>query len=575
MTASNLQEIYSACQSNKSEELALVPSLFSPQVYYSGSGWGRLWKWFYIAVRFLTCKDLKTDRLFKIMQKTEEIFSKRLPLVVENARSYQDYLRKRITEEEVDEKEVHALRKSVRKWTRSTAPFTSFLDKGKNKNITFLFQIFYSDALEQGLRPFSYGEEEKLLQETQLFIDLEGYLHRPLPIPLLKKLACGIELTPEEKHELENWVEILNKKKHSIPVGLFLDCLKALTENSLFGGNLTDLQVRLLQNDLELLLMEDREHLRWRASLRPGDELACDGHLYKLGESVGLSGKEEDKNILFKIDGDEDHVIAIGMNQAYWPVKQRVAEEFQWGVKMPDIRKISPDGRFAVIEKLSPAVLENQWKTPKNHSVIDEDLFILTPIVNLLQWWGKQLICPVDFSLDYLMFNNEGELKYTHSLQPQPFDFRQLEDLAQDISQGHLNIYLYIMEQSNLSTHITMNFYRRVVQASLNNENCRIKNLAAQRKTIDPEVIRRGRHLYKEIRKMRTNIVKTLNREFNIVDQEKLLSEVSRELFTWYTETCSASRIWPTIEASVTGNLRNVLQVRQRAMTTGFSVTSI
>lgn len=561
MTACNLQEIYSACQSKKSGEPALVPSLISQRVYHSSYGWGRLWKWFYLAVQFLTGKDLKTKRLIKIMQKMEKIFSKKLPQVIENAAAYQDYLEKRIREEEVDENEVHALRKNVRRWTRATAPLSSIVEKKQNEKITSLFQTYYPDSIERGELPFSYGQGEVLLRETQLLIDLEGYLHSPLPLALFKKLARKEDLSSDEQHELEKWIKILNKKKENIPVDLFIDCLRVLTKKPSFGGSLIELKVRLLQNNLELLRMKEEKHLSWRAALQPGDELESGSHTYRLGEAIGVKSEGFDSTLIFEIEGNEDHVIAVGMNRAYWSIKQKVANEFQWGIKMPEIKEISPDGRFAIIERLTPAISENQWESPENQPLVESDLSILDPISNLFKWWGKESVCPANFSLNRLMFNMAGELKYTHSLQPTAFDFRLLEDLAYEIAQGNLNVYLHIMQQSKLSSHLTMNFYRRVVEASLKNESVKIRDLAAYRKISDPVVIQRGRKLYKKIQKLRAKIIKTLNKEFDHIDQHSLLANANKELKEWYEGTCSASRLWPSIEEAVTGNLRRPLQL--------------
>jgi len=574
VTASNLQEIYSACHHRKAEKASLVPSLFSQRVYHTSFGWGRLWKWFYLAVRFLSGKDLKTNRLIKVMQKTEAVFSKRLALVVEHANAYKSYLDKKIRDEEVDEKEVHTLRKSVRRWTRATAPLATDVDKGQNKKISDLFQTYYPDSIEEGKHPFSYGEDADLIKEAQLFIDLEGYLHQPLPLPLLKSLARKRKLTPDEKHELEQWVEVLNRKKKQIPLGLFLDCLKSLTDKPSFGGRLIDLEVSLLENGLELLHMSEKEHMSWRNSLQPGDELESSDQTYRLGNPIGLKDEGFDTNLIFEIEGDPDHVIAIGMNRAYWPVKEIIAKEYQWGVEMPAIKEISPDGRFAVIEKLSPSIVENQWKSPENTPLIHADISILKPIANLFRWWGRKSICPSDFSLDYLMFNGSDELRYTHSLQPQPFNFRLLEDLAHEISQGNLNVYIYLMKESTLANHVSMNFYRKVVEIALDDKPLKVKNVAACRKVTDPEMIRRGKALYKEIHQLRAAIIKTLNREFDDVDEDYLLAEANKELQVWYNETCSASRIWPTIEASVTRNLRRLLQVRQCSMAARDLVTA-
>lgn len=571
----NLQEIYSACKKSSSPEEVLVPSLFSKRVYYSGKGWGRLWKWFYQAIHYIFGKDLKTDRLVKLMHKTQTVFSERLPAIVEHTKTYQAYLDQRIRGEEVDETEIHAARKQITHWTRSTKPFTSFVDERGGESLTSFFQTFYSEEVETGDPLFSYGDETESLQETQLLIDFEGYLHRPLPIPLLKKIAREQELSAEEKHQLENWIEILNKKKHKIPVGLFLDCLGILTEKPGFGGSLISLQTTLLQNGLELLQMNEPEHLAWRDGLQAGDSLEIASTTYVLGESIGEKEEGFDTTLIFEIKGDPERVIAIGNNRVYWPIKEVVAQEHQWGIPMPEISAISPDGCFALIEKLTPAVARDQWLTPENTEVNLIDQAILIPIANLFRWWGENSICPENFSLDHLMFNKENTLKYTHALLPQPFDFRVLEDLAYEISQENLSIYLFLMQCSRLNNHVTIKLYQRVVDKALKDKKINFKNLAAVYKVSDPVVIKRCRALYKEIQQIRESILTKLNGEFIIENHEPVIQEVNKQLREKYTQSCSASRIWPSIIPSTIKNLRRFLKIRKCPVATSQSVTSI
>ena len=573
--SSNLQEIYSACRKSSKPETSLVPSLLTKRVYYSGAGWGRLWKWFYQAVQFLFGKDLKTDRLTKVMQKTQAVFNQKLPAILEHTTSYQTYLDKRIGGEEVDEEEIHTSRKQITSWTRSTAPFTAFVDKSNNQKITPLFQTFFSDEVEKGEPLFSYGNQANSLQETQLLIDLEGYLHCPLPIELLMKLAREENLSTEDAHLLENWIDLLNKKQNHIPIGLFLDCLKVLTDKPGFGGSLISLEMQLLKNDLKILQITEPEHLAWRSSLKAGDILELEATTYTLGEQIETQNEGFDSNIHFEIEGDQERVISIGINRAFWKMRERIALDHQWGIPMPAVHEISPDGRFAVVEKLSSAVEKEQWITPENHPVEAQDQLTLIPIANLFQWWGDRSICPSNFTLDHLMFNKSGELKYTHALMPQPFDFQILEDLAYEIAQDKLVIYLFLFEHSGLKSHITMRFYQRIVGKALKDKKVNTKSLAACYKVTDPEVIKRGKALYKEIRVMRDIILKTLNREYQVADQEKLLQNANSQLLEWYIGTCSASRIWPTIETLVTQNLRRFLNISKCPMTAGDLVSTV
>ncbi len=567
----NLQEIYCSIKNKHSNDINLVPSLITDSVYYSGSGWGRLWKWFYFIVEWIGRKDFKTERLRQVMLKTQAVFEETLPTIVDYAKTYQSYLDKRLKGNEVDENEIHESRKKITEWNRSTTPFVDYIQYSENSKISTVFQQFFGDSSEKNAALFSYGEERRILKESQLFIDIEGYLHSPLPISILVKVGKQKELSPKETQEFSRWVETLNYYADQIPIGLFLDCLELLMEKSGEKASLVNLQLRLLQKGLKIFQRPDQDHRIWRGSLIPGDELPGKTGKIILGRKIPERECGFRDNQIFAIENIPDCLVAVGENRAYWPLKKEIGEKHQWGIPMPDVKYIDPKGRFAIIENLTPAIKDNQWTTPPNTQLKPEDRETLTPIANLFRWWKEQSVCPENFSLKHLVFNQSGALKYTHALLPQPFEFRILEDALFKISQGHLNVYKFLMKESGLCEHITMSYYREIVSQALKNKPLDAEKEAISRRITDPVVVEQGNELYQTIQKIKQETINALETKFTFSDEgyKFLHKELNKQLTKWYKGTYSASRIWPTMQPSILNNLERCLKFCKGCTTSG------
>jgi hypothetical protein len=561
---SNLQEIYSACQGKETESAQLVPNLTATRIYHAGCGWGRAWKWFYRIIEYVFGKDLHTKRLQHVMQKTRQIFSDTLPRIQEHIETYHSYLEKRLGEENIAEQDVHTCRKRISQWNRSIAPFIQFSTEKPTPSLQKLFQDFYPEALEEGCIPFSSEIKQQTLHEAQQLIDLEGYLHGPLPLGLIKRLALQQELTAPEQRELLHWIDTLNQNKERIPSGLFIKCLGTLADRAGQGVRLIDLEMQLLQNNLEILHQPDKEHVRWRDSLKARDSLFYGEEEIILGDPIPRKESGLDANILFAIKGDPDHVAAIGINCAYWPIKEKISQDHQWGIPMPDIRRIAPDGTFAVIEKLEPALPANQWITPPHSPLNPKDKEILLPIANQIRWWADQSLCPESFSLSHLMFDQSGSLKYTRAMTPQPFDFLLLEDLIKEIAQTNLSVYLYLMRESNLANHIMINFFQKIVSQALKGKPLEAKRLAACRKITDPKAIERGTALYKEILALKNRLTKEIASQYTVTDSDRLSKEINEQIEEWFRDTKSASLFWASSEPAISGNLKKRYALRTR-----------
>lgn len=535
----NLQEIHSACRCDG----ALAPSPFSDKVYHSGRGWGRLWKWLYSAIKSITGKDVKSKQLQKTMEKTQTVFNKQFTEVKESLQYYQEYLKTKTASDEVDEKETHLHRKKITRWNQATTPFLSLT----TEKTSAIFKKYFPDETN----PFKTEELSEDLSLVQHLIDLEGYLHSPLPLNLLAKLAQKEILIEQEKKQLEKWTKTLNRKSQ-IPQKRFRAALVSFVKSLGSTASLTDLEMGLSEHKLQLFFQPDPFHMQWRETLQSGEALTCNEEEYILDEPLSAKDEEDgtDHILYFTIKDEPKKVIAIGINPSFIRIKEQINEKYQWGIPMPTIHTIEENGNFAVVERMSTTLLDHKWAaTP--HDIPYEDEKVLFPLANMLKWWCEQSLTPSKFSLKHLQFDTNGILKYTHSLIPDLFNYSLLEDLAIELANGNLDAYRYLVKKSSLSTHIIVDFYKKMISQAIENEPANAENLAACRKITDPEVIKRGKTLYKETQSIRKQVLKTLSLSHMIENQNKILITLNDLIITWHKQKCSASQFWPNAETSI------------------------
>lgn len=541
----NLQEIFSAVNETKTKKSELVPNIFGTRIYQSSRGWGRVWKWFFNLLKNHFGKDLQQEKLIKAMKTTASIFKKRLPRIQEDAKTYRNYLENNSTEESPDESKLHKARRGIITWNRATAPFLDFTNSGGNEKLTQIFKTYSS---------MTYLQDQPSLQKLQRVIDLEGYLHQPLPLKELGKLAKGKTLDKKEEKCIKNWVEKLNKKTSVITIGILHRALEMLFDDP---QELLQLEIGLLDRHLKLFKERDPDHIQWREGLKSGDILYCNGKEVQLGSQIGKKLYAEDNNVIYTIEGNCNEVVVIGINRAILRLKERIGKENGWGIRHANVLEIDREGKFALVERLQDPLVEQEWKGTKNF-IHSEDRDTALPIAKAIKWMIEQDMTPKNFSAKHLMFNRDGVFKNAKICIPGEFDFIALEDVAIECARGNRTIYTYLMANSGLNTTRFYYFFESLAKRAVEGKKINVADIAAIKKISDPKIIDRGECFCGQVQRLKERCFQKIDEMGLSGDVEGIKSGVCERILNIYNSHCTASVLWPTLEEEVMSVLHKI-----------------
>jgi len=566
---SNLQEIYSAVQDPKSTVPDLVPNLSGTRVYHTAAGWGRLWRWIFDVIDYCIGEEFKLVKLQQAIEKTQGIFQKKLPSIHAHVETYKKYLQRKSTGYPVVEEDFQKARKKITAWNHVTAPFLESLQKEGRDKVTSLFKKNLPPDLEKGKRKslFFYDPEFASLQQMQKLIDFEGYLHEPLPLTILEKLATGKLLADSESKALDAWLEKLNGMRSKVDVGFFHSSMLAYvkylsTLPSLQPPTIVNLEAALLDRNFTLFKTEDPVHVKWKDSLKPGDPIVCNGKKITLGEQIGAKAYGKDNNIIFSIKNDEEKVVSIAINQAVLGLREKISKEDGGGIHNAKYIEIDEEGRCALIERLQDSLENYKWKTTK--AWLDhEDKDLLVPIAELLKWMVEKKTTPKNFAPKHLMFDGKGVLRSTKVCLLNEFDYTVLEDSVYNISNGNRTVFSYLMINSDLHGHSYQKFYKKIVALALKDDKDDHENIqrAIDLEIIDdPKIEDRGIALYKRVVQLKEYCCNKILEESKGAREKSIKKAVKNEISTLYNNIKSGGILWPTMKKEVVKEVLKQLQ---------------
>lgn len=559
----NLREIYNAAHDKNVEKMQLVSDFSGTRVYHASSGWGRLWKWFFNAVDFVFGTDLKLKKLNMAMKKTQKIFQEHLVNTRTHLKTYRSYLEKKSIGISLNEKKYHMARRKITSWNRATAPFIQAFLYESNEKVSKVTARFFSGAFFD-----DNSSDLQSLSTLQHLIDLEGYLHKPLPLELFVKLACGKKPKDKDLKNIGEWIRQHNKKKSPLSIrpfhlalkSLFVDMKKyeffknQLTTTPGKNSDLVRIEMALSELGLKIFTQKDPVHIKWRSGLKPGSVLQYSGEAITLGEQLGKKDSKKDNNLIFSIQGDPDKVIVIGINQAILELKKKVDEEDSWCLHSAECIGIASSGDFAIYERLQGSLENHTWVTNKGW-VDHQDSDILTPIQNMLKWMIKQDLTPQRLNLKFLRFDKKGRLKYGKVFLPRGFDYTALEDFVFQCSKGNKTIFSYLMDHSGLYFHPYRTFYNKMLQNALDDKETNTANIAAFEKVSDPRVEDKGELLYQQVVEMKENCLKNILIDYVVPDVDKLEKTIRKELLYYYNSNKLSGTLWPDMEQEITSKI--------------------
>ena len=303
--------------------------------------------------------------------------------------------------------------------------------------------------------------------------------------------------------------------------------------------------------------------------MKKGDVLTCNGKQYILGERIGQKAIGDDNNYIFAIENDKDMLVMVGINEAVLALKQKLSEEYEWGIKGVEYKYIDPRGRFALVERLHDPLGGHQW-TSTDEVITEEDQEVASPMAGLLDWMVQQEKTPLNFSPKYLMFDKDGQLKslkvtmekYKEKseeegpLKVEPdFDYNSLEQFAYECAGGNLRIYKYLMECSGLKTHKYAKYYSIMLENGLKGEKITAANQAGMEQITDPRIVDRGEALAKEVVLLREKCCLSVQKSLGGIVPKNLKEMVDEKIISFYEKNRSAGILWASMDIQVVSGI--------------------
>ena len=267
----NLIEIHSSLQQ---ETVEVVPAPIGNKLYCSESGWGKIWKIFFIVWNLIFGKKFKLKKLKQAINRTEALFNEHLKKTEIHLNKFEKCLIGLVEEQKnFSKKKFDKYRWSIAEWSHSIHPFY----KAIKHTYAHEFGLFLQSFSPYGFTNiFSIPEETyKKLRQYDKLITIEKYLDKETPYSILKKLSQTKILSDEEELVLKNWIERINGQKQQIPVSKFHKGLQVLVKHiqekhcTVYqeSPNLARLEIELADRRIKIFNTRDEKHCRWREKI--------------------------------------------------------------------------------------------------------------------------------------------------------------------------------------------------------------------------------------------------------------------------------------------------------------------
>ena len=508
----NLQELFSAVQRTSSNDSPLVSSLFTSKIYDASCGWGRVWRWSYNILSICKCcrlDTLKERRLKEAILKTARTFQEQLPIIQEFTNKYRKYVHDASTSTRItrsEENDYTAARKAITLWNDEITPFIKLLER--DARLTNLLQPYFQGIPIGTSAGFNIDARlQQDLHQCQQLINYEGHHLKTLPIDLFCKLAWFKKISTEIA-DLQVWVNEHKKVIKGFGGNRYHDifrsivCLalhpKADTRPEAVAAAVSRLECDLSKHGFTPITEPDPEQIQWRDTLHEGSKLFIGTRCFELGTEIQHKEKEEkakneapssgpekasllDKNKIYNIVGQPNAVLVISFNRAVAGIRQfeqkRSAEEGESGIcQLAEYLDLDPEGRFAVVEKITP-LSHHRWHTAESDTKIhSEDLRICLHINQLIAACLREgnEKTPRHLTTKHIGINTTDQLKCLRFTDDGPFDLNKIERFINDLAPLTHPIYTHLMTASRLTQHRSARFYHDMIGRALESQ----KNLS-------------------------------------------------------------------------------------------------
>lgn len=364
-------------------------------------------------------------------------------------------------------------------------------------------QKLFERKIHSPLLDDSYLEKLERFTRRYAMITLAALLELPYPICCFSKVIQGEKLDSSDIKVLSKWVKAIEKRKSHISVHLLHTALTGVVEGmllSLQGGerslakNVATLEWRLYFGLCDLLGEDDHVYLDWvKNTVYSGAHLLINQKQMVVGDEVLCPLPEGMHARLYKLPEDPTSLLFVGCNPAVLGIWQVNAELCAVGCLLVKVKETDRHLRYFVIEHLSMALIEMQWKTA-NRQIDQSDRPYVEKLVRFLSWLAVNAdAAPRNLRPDYLFFlQQEGKVALRALM---PFDspgsegYPAIEKFVWECAKGNRWVFSHLMRESTLNQHSRPVLIRDIAARKLleEDENVTVQQMLSREKITDPQ----------------------------------------------------------------------------------------
>lgn len=567
----NFQNIYVAAHIVNDQPIELVPSLIGDDLYCPQVDWrGRLIRLIYRIIECFCGTGYLQKRLSRAIEKTKQCF-----LELEKNRTafhdivYQNYLNAKFNQLESQYKpgEIQQARAQLTKFYQAVYPFVKLV---RSKKLEKLNHFFEQNFLTETNKCFFDDSSYKRLKYLSMMVALEGIASENLPFHVfIEDKKDQLEINENQANSLSEFIKTMvrAKKEDCFNVDLFhraMKCLVKFLKKYEIDTDILHLEKSLIQEGCLFLNEFDNKHVQWRNSLKNFQKSSSNAFTFineenrrfhfVLGEELVGVPKEANYHSVFEMHDKttneklNDYVMVIGPNKAEVMLLDLMRLEGFWGLEMPDLVYLHPQGKYGIFKRPELSVDMIDWSSKHVGQIDLGDRIYADSLKILIQFFIDQENSPKDLNLKYLRFENQI-LKTTKSFIPSgKIDYLNLEQLIFEASKkNNLAIYCYLIApliNADFCINQLQPFFKSCIKNAFKGHPLPIKTLGLMQHIEDENIISRGVKLFRQSQALKEECRKNIMERYVGVDDKKLRKHMGLSLIRLYEEDQTLGRFW-------------------------------
>lgn len=434
-------------------------------LYQKNSFLGRLWTFLYNFAEAIAPDQYRQKALLKALQKTNLLFKKNLKKALDAAASYKNYLAM-AAKGSVNESQYCKARKILLLWTEATE-LTRKISRSNPGPLNTTFAVEAAAA--------------QTIKNCQAFIDLEGLMGEPLPLPLFSKIALEKELGTSEKKKLACFIRKINSlcykeeredfelvaPLHRALGALILHLFLQVKEKSWpYRLLLGRLEATLQEKGCKVFYQKERAIRAKYLSLKKGDETKPRSKLHNIPEITEEETRLKGENFaVFNLKKENEKVLIFGYNRAIIGIEAHYSNKKYCSTSPRQIFELKNSPSCCALAERFKRPFFTNWKDKNSDIVIETKS--LKPLVDLVTFWLKEKIFIPGLHPSSLVVDIKNHLRCTGRVNEKAFDFNKVETFIRKCAKKNSLIFVTVMRESGMVEHNVAKFYEKTLREKL------------------------------------------------------------------------------------------------------------